>query len=73
MGTDLKSAVGPGKPNLREDVELVQSLLNKQKGAPPLKQDGRFGPQTAKAITAYQLKVLDRAKPDGVVDPEGAT
>ncbi len=68
----LKVSVGPGKPNLKPDVLLVQKLLNSSSSrlqAEPLKLDGIFGPKTAADILAYQALVLGMRRPDGVVDP----
>jgi len=70
--SQLKVSVGPGKPNLRADVLLVQKLLNangSKTQAEPLKLDGEFGPKTAADILAYQALVLGIHRPNGVVDP----
>lgn len=51
----LKQSVGPGRPNLREDVLLVQGLLNQAdpKPVPPLKVDGGAGKMTLAALTLF--------------------
>jgi hypothetical protein len=70
--SQLKVSVGPGKPNLKPDVLLVQKLLNNNSSrlqAEPLKLDGVFGPKTAADILAYQALVLGMRRPDGVIDP----
>ena len=70
--SQLKVSVGPGKPNLKADVLLVQKLLNASGAGvqnEPLKLDGQFGPKTAADILAYQALVLGIRRPDGVVDP----
>lgn len=70
--SQLKVSVGPGKPNLKADVLLVQKLLNAAGSAlqtEPLKLDGIFGPKTAADILAYQALVLGMRRPNGVVDP----
>src|SRR4051794_18773538 len=49
----LKEAVGPDCPNLKEDVLLVQGLLNHAapKPNPPLTVDGGAGKKTFAALT----------------------
>lgn len=79
------AAVGPGCPNRREDVLLVQHLLRvawEPAGASPgfrppgetdpLKADGFFGTKTAKFISFFQEEAVRRGanvKKDGRVDP----
>jgi len=70
--SQLKVSVGPGKPNFKTDVLLVQRLLNangSRTQGEPLKLDGKYGPKTAADILAYQALVLGIRRPDGVVDP----
>ena len=67
----LRSAVGRGAPNRREDVRVVQTLLNRAGANPPLAVDGRFGAHTDTALAAYQAPFL--SVPDGVVSPGGPT
>lgn len=70
-------AVGPGKPNHRDDVIIVQRLLNKHLAesaqVKPLKLDGRFGPRTEEAVRRFQSRVLGLQHPDGCVDLHGPT
>ncbi len=47
-------------PNLRDDVKRLQHLLG-------LKEDGHFGPNTEKAVIAFQKK--NRLEADGIVGP----
>ncbi len=65
-------AVGPGGPNAREDVELVQTLLRiayKGIGSGPgnLVVDGLFGPVTAAYIVHFQ-KLAPFVVQDGRID-----
>jgi hypothetical protein len=52
---ELKQAVGPDCPNLKDDVLLVQGLLNQAdpKPAPPLKVDGDPGSKTLAELTLF--------------------
>lgn len=61
-------------PN-REEVLLVQRLLNKHRLSPllPIAEDGLVGPETWGAIEEFQRRVLMMARPDGRVDPGGRT
>jgi hypothetical protein len=61
----LGGSVGRKGKNAKGDVRAVQAAL----GIPV---DGQCGPQTIAAIVAYQ-KSLGQGKPDGRVDPGGAT
>ena len=72
----LTRPVGGPIPNpIRDEVMLVQRLLNKHRLPPlaPLSVDGREGPETKAAIVEFQTRVLKMTKPDGRVDPEGPT
>lgn len=72
LPTDFISAsVGKGGKNDPADVKAVQQALN-QRGDAKLKDDGRFGPQTLKALEAFQRK-LGQFKPDGVIEPGRGT
>ncbi|HLJ50455.1 MAG TPA: glucosaminidase domain-containing protein [Bryobacteraceae bacterium] len=62
----LTASVGRQGRNHHDDVQLVQDLLN-------LNPDGLCGPQTIRAIEAYQRNELGMDKPDGRVDPGGRT
>lgn len=72
----ITQAVGRGVANLnRNDVKLVQQLLNKHR-KPPLRiisEDGFIGPETIAAIEEFQKRVVKLQKPDGRVDPQGIT
>ena len=61
----LGGSVGRGGKNEAGDVSAVQSALG-------LSADGKCGPQTVSAIEAFQ-KNLGQGRPDGRVDPGGAT
>jgi hypothetical protein len=81
----VDAAVGPGCPNRRDDVLLVQHLLRiawrpagtspgfRPPGeSEPLKTDGIFGSTTAKFISFFQEEAVRRraiVKQDGRVDP----
>jgi hypothetical protein len=78
---NLDQAVGPGAPNQRTDVLLVQFFLRelfKQPDLLPdkppgdLAVDGIFGPVTAQWINRYQKQLLRKGfsvQADGRVDP----
>jgi hypothetical protein len=59
----------------REEVLLVQRLLNKHRPRPllPIAEDGVVGPETCGAIDDFQRRVLKMERPDGRVDPGGRT
>src|SRR5262249_16315102 len=61
-------------PN-RDEVQLVQRLLNKHRQPPlwPIAQDGLVGPETTAAIEEFQRRVAKMGGPDGGVDPGGPT
>ena len=77
----VDQAVGPGCPNERRDVELVQFFLNavskpggglpgiQPAGETPLNVDGIFGPKTAAYIKNYQAAGAGQAYVDGKVSP----
>ena len=71
----IKGGVGYGQPNSPDDVRLIQQLLNQHIGKlnqqSRVAEDGRFGPNTARAIVEFQSKVLHHTKPDGVVGVAG--
>ena len=74
--TKILKPVGRGGVNLYADVLAVQELLNKHRitgATKPLKVDGKAGPQTITRIDLFQEKVMNMAKPDGRVDPDGKT
>ncbi len=65
-GKTLSAPVGENCPNNPDDVTLVQTLLNKQ--GFKIGIDGKFGDETAKAITDFQHKA-GLAVQDGVIEP----
>lgn len=77
----VDQAVGPGCPNEKRDVMLVQFLLRsaaksagglpavQPPGQAPLVVDGIFGPKTAAYIKHYQTVGGSAAYPDGKVSP----
>jgi peptidoglycan hydrolase-like protein with peptidoglycan-binding domain len=72
----MKSGVGIGASNLRNDVALIQQLLTLASAVMgphvfPGQVDGIYGPLTAKAINAYQRARLGKA--DGVINPKRVT
>lgn len=73
----IRNRVGRGQVNQRDDVILVQTLINQQinRIAPlaPLKVDGLVGDRTINAIMKYQQVVVGLRQPDGRVDPGGKT
>jgi peptidoglycan hydrolase-like protein with peptidoglycan-binding domain len=78
----IKSPVGapfgapPGPINLRDDVQVVQMLLNEHAarvGFPPVQVTGMMTPETITAIKLFQQKVVGMRNPDGRVDPSGGT
>lgn len=70
----ISRSVGQGGMNIRQDVLLVQKLLNK-KNIPsmliPLKEDGIAGRNTVTRIELFQKHVVKMIRPDGRVDPNG--
>ncbi len=73
----LLGSVGKGGKNIRDDVELIQELLNRNIAKLPdkkkLKIDCRVGKNTITLIEQYQKIVVKLARPDGRVDPGGKT
>lgn len=72
----ILQSVGRGGANIPTDVQLVQTLLNKnirQLQLRPLRVDGRLGPKTLEAIEAFQRLIVHMAEPDSRVDPSGKT
>jgi peptidoglycan hydrolase-like protein with peptidoglycan-binding domain len=70
----IRSSVGEGGWNDRQDVGVVQYLLNvvrKRSGATPLAVDGIVGPKTLAAIREFQQS--NSLVVDGRVDPGHAT
>ncbi len=73
----ILGSVGRNGKNIRQDIVLVQELLNKNIGSLPKEKklvvDGLIGKNTINLITEYQKQVLHMSKPDGRVDPNGRT
>lgn len=69
--SDLSAPVGRSAANRRPDVLVVQNLLLARGYAIKGGADGDCGDSTIGAITDFQSDFL--RKPDGVVDPGGAT
>src|SRR5262245_45553777 len=71
----LKQMVGPKCPNLKEDVLLVQGLLNQAdpKPRPPLTVDGGAGPKTLSALTLFIERAMTFCPAEGVRLEPGST
>lgn len=71
----ISDSVGHGGMNLQSDVGLVQTHLNRHRTAtqPLLMVDRVAGGLTIVAIKEFQARVVKMPKPDGRVDPHGAT
>jgi len=67
----INGSVGDGGDNDKDDVKVVQELLN-QHGA-SLSVDGAMGPNTINAIKDFQSDELGFGNPDGRVDVGGTT
>jgi hypothetical protein len=74
-GFCIFDSVGRDGINRRDDVLLVQQLVNKRLPIPlrPLKIDGHCGLLTICAIEEIQRRNLNMNPPDGRVDPSGTT
>ena len=74
---DIRASVGRGGRNQRQDVTIVQRLLNRCiqliAPIPALKVNGLVDAPTIAAIEAFQRKVALLRRPDGRVDPRGRT
>lgn len=73
----IRQAVGPQCPNVRDDVETIQRLLNIALTQEifsveevRLKTDGAFGQKTLSAITTFQEAVATEPTDSGRIDPE---
>lgn len=70
----LGNAVGVGKPNRKQDVELVQALLNTHRPfGKRIAVDGLFGPETRNAIVRFQEEKANLTVVDGWIGPDGPT
>lgn len=71
----LNSSVGSNGVNKSDDVKTVQHIINLRsdlrKTLPKLVVDGRFGTKTQSGIDRIQSHFMK--KPDGCIDPYGAT
>jgi len=69
---DIRGSVGNGGVNFRDDVQTVQTLLNRHapsvNGLNRLVVDGLVGPKTIGAIQVFQKAVVKMAFADGRVD-----
>lgn len=68
--TSISASVGEGGANKEADVRIVQQLLTKA-GHDPRGVDGDYGTNTRDAIISFQKTFM--SKPDGRIDPNGAT
>ena len=77
MSLSIRQSVGAGGANQRDDVKLIQVLLNTHAAwtfpFTALKIDGHIGKHTTDAITRYQREAAGIKNPDGRVDPNGKT
>jgi len=71
----IEYSVGAGGRNRPDDVKKVQILLNAHSGykGPKLETDSDCGPNTRRAILAFQRSEVRSIAPDGRVDPGGKT
>ncbi len=75
MFNDLSEAVGPGMPNRKEDVKLVQQWLSRWSRNPWISYLGEnaFDAQTRLALENFQRRVMRQTMPSGVVRPRDTT
>lgn len=73
----ISTPVGKGAPNQKDDVRLIQALLNlnlsRMPGMPFLTEDGAFGPRTLAVIQEFQNQVATPGSASGVINPDDAT
>lgn len=73
----LSGSVGEGGRNAHDDVLLVQKQLNKNAHLAPeigeVPESGALDEATARAILAFQRRIVRLSSPDGRVDPRGRT
>lgn len=70
----LSQSVGQGGFNIRNDVLLVQKLLNKQTipgSVGSIKEDGIIGIKTITRIELFQKHIVKMIRADGRIDPNG--
>ncbi|BDU35870.1 hypothetical protein INR79_16085 [Vibrio sp. SCSIO 43132] len=70
---NISASVGLKGINKKDDVKLVQVLLNSYLGKKKLDDDGIAGKNTIREIISFQRKIMPGWKPDGRVDPKGRT
>lgn len=71
----ILASVGRGGLNRSDDVRVIQELLNRHCCPPqqPLIVDGRMTARTIAAIEAFQRRVVQMPRPDGLVLPGDRT
>ena len=73
----ISQSVGTGAPNQKDDVRLIQALLNlnlsRMPGMPFLTEDGSFGPRTLAVIQEFQNQVATPGSASGVIAPDDPT
>jgi hypothetical protein len=71
----IYGSVGRNGVNRNDDVSKIQQLINEHLPIPlrPLDVDGQCGPLTIGAIEEIQRRYLGMNRPDGKIDPHGAT
>lgn len=74
-GIRIVHSVGRNGTNDRSDVLIIQQLINDNLPVPlmPIDVNGICGPETVFAIEEIQRRNLRMKRPDGRVDPDGAT
>jgi peptidoglycan hydrolase-like protein with peptidoglycan-binding domain len=71
----IVGSVGKRGMNFRNDVILVQELLNRSTATPKtlLAIDGFAGYKTIEMIYLFQKRVVGFKSPDSLIDPNGRT
>jgi len=73
----ISDSVGRGGKNARNDVIIIQQLLNNQRawlnGLQPPPVTGALTPQTIEAIAAFQKNAVAFAKPPAIIGPNDIT
>lgn len=73
----ISQSVGLNAPNMRDDVTIVQALLNLNlsllQGIPFLTEDGVLGPHSQAVIQQFQSLLATPGAASGVIDPGSAT
>jgi hypothetical protein len=75
VNVNITASVGRGGTNSPGDVRKIQELLNEHLQVPlrPLTVNGTCDGLTIAAIEEFQRRVMKLSRPDGRVDPQGAT